>query len=145
MKSGVPTSNDCSHPKNRLKDTKFKEVPQALLNRKAVPDDKDGTKTCGKGHRRRSQHNFVKQTDIHGMEEKENMFRPEDTVIELAAKKSSPTPSKLVANGSVKSTQCSLSSGNHLLKRGHQTMVGSPCTRIPFSTRCSPLKRSAFF
>lgn len=105
-----------------------------------------------KGQRRRSnQASLKKQTKCLEFEEKENVFHPEDTVIELDLKKSSPSPSQLVANASGSSaTRVQYSSSkNHLTKPQHSTrqtlLSPTPRTRTLSSIKVSPLNRSAFF
>lgn len=139
-------SKDQDEPTNKLKHLKSKENQRAYRGKKGKMCN-ENLEAATKDQRRRNQHEhcLAKRTGSLRIEEKENICHPEDTVIELSIKHSSPSPSK----PSVKtSSQCSSSPGKHLLKARRPMQPTKPSlasTRVPFSTKGSPLKRSAFF
>jgi len=139
-------SKDQDEPTNKLKHLKSKENQKAYRENKGKMCN-ENLEVATKDQRRRNQHEhcLVKRTGSLRIEEKENIRHPEDTVIELSIKHSSPSPSK----PSVKTSgQCSSSPGKHLLKARRPMQPTKPSlasARVPFSTKGSPLKRSAFF
>jgi len=145
-------SKDQDEPTNKEKYRKSKEGLQASLNQKAHRGSKgrmcnENLEAATKDQRRRNHHEHCpeKQAAFPSTEEKENIFHPDDTVIEFGIKHSFPSPSK---PGAKTDTQCSFSSGKHLLKTRRPTPQTKPSlasARAPFSTKGSPLKRSAFF
>ncbi|XP_021735645.1 uncharacterized protein LOC110702246 [Chenopodium quinoa] len=112
--------------------------------------DQDGMSN-NKGQRKKDEASTKKQTHSLGFEEKENIFHPEDTVIELELKKGSPSASQLAANGSSPSSgQCSSTSkkSHTKVQRPARQSLFSPTPRTKTSTsipKVSPLKKSAFF
>uniref|UniRef100_A0A803LZ89 Uncharacterized protein n=1 Tax=Chenopodium quinoa TaxID=63459 RepID=A0A803LZ89_CHEQI len=85
-----------------------------------------------------------------GFEEKENIFHPEDTVIELKLKKGSSSASQSANGSSPRSDQCSSTSkkSHTKVQRPARQSLFSPTPRTKTSTsipKVSPLKKSAFF
>ncbi|XP_056690758.1 uncharacterized protein [Spinacia oleracea] len=108
--------------------------------------DQDGK--SNKVQRRTSQPSFKKQTNSLEFEEKENIFHPDDTVIELEPelnKGSSPSPSESAAKGSSNAVQCSSTSKKSLTKAQRPAKQALFRTRTTSLTKVSPLKKSAFF
>ncbi|KAJ8451248.1 hypothetical protein Cgig2_014020 [Carnegiea gigantea] len=88
-------SKDQDEPTYKLKHLKSRENQKAYRGNKGKMCN-ENLEAATKDQRRRNQHEhcLVKRTGSLRIEEKENICHPEDTVIELSIKHSSPSPSK---------------------------------------------------